>query len=237
MKAAILQSNFLPWRGYFHLISRVDIFILYDCVQYTKNDWRNRNRILSKNGLQWLTLQVDRPYSWCSIDEVTVKCDSLRKAIATLKYSYHRARTFNLLDELVISLLSSCVSSEDLHLSSINELLIRNISSSLGIDTKIISTSQLDRASLMEEADRTLRLIKILNCFGATSYLSGPSGLSYLKHSLDVFRDAGIKLEIAAYPDYLAYPQFGRDYAPGLSIADFIAHSGDKPDLVFKGIS
>ena len=55
MKIAVLQSNFIPWIGYFHLIDLVDEFVLYDCVQYTKNDWRNRNKILSKNGVHWLT--------------------------------------------------------------------------------------------------------------------------------------------------------------------------------------
>jgi hypothetical protein len=57
-KIAILQSNYIPWKGYFDIINSVDTFIIYDEVQYTKNDWRNRNQINSKNGLQWLTIPV-----------------------------------------------------------------------------------------------------------------------------------------------------------------------------------
>ena len=57
-KVAVLQSNYIPWRGYFEIIKEVDEFIIYDDVQYTKNDWRNRNKILSRGGLQWLTIPV-----------------------------------------------------------------------------------------------------------------------------------------------------------------------------------
>ena len=58
-KIAILQSNYIPWKGYFDIISKVDEFIFYDEVQYTKHDWRNRNRIKTSNGLIWLTIPVN----------------------------------------------------------------------------------------------------------------------------------------------------------------------------------
>ena len=57
-KIAILQSNYVPWKGYFDLIASVDEFIIYDDVQYTKNDWRNRNQIKTPTGRQWLTIPV-----------------------------------------------------------------------------------------------------------------------------------------------------------------------------------
>jgi hypothetical protein len=57
-KIAILQSNYIPWKGYFDLIQMVDEFVLYDNVQYTKNDWRNRNKIKTPNGTQWLSIPV-----------------------------------------------------------------------------------------------------------------------------------------------------------------------------------
>ena len=59
MKSTMIsQSNYIPWKGYFDMIASVDIFVVYDEVQYTKNDWRNRNLIKTKNGLQWLTIAV-----------------------------------------------------------------------------------------------------------------------------------------------------------------------------------
>jgi hypothetical protein len=58
-KAAIVQSSYIPWKGYFDLIRQVDEFILYDDVQYTRRDWRNRNLIKTPHGLSWLTIPVD----------------------------------------------------------------------------------------------------------------------------------------------------------------------------------
>lgn len=57
-KVAILQSNYIPWKGYFDLIAAVDEFILYDDMQYTRRDWRNRNQIKTPQGLQWLAVPV-----------------------------------------------------------------------------------------------------------------------------------------------------------------------------------
>jgi len=55
---AILQSNYIPWKGYFDVINDVDLFIFYDDVQYTKNDWRNRNKVKTANGTGWLSIPV-----------------------------------------------------------------------------------------------------------------------------------------------------------------------------------
>jgi len=58
MKAAIIQSNYLPWKGYFDIIHDVDIFVFYEDVQYTKNDWRNRNKLKTPIGTEWITVPV-----------------------------------------------------------------------------------------------------------------------------------------------------------------------------------
>ena len=58
-KVAILQSNYIPWKGYFDIIASVDEFIIFDEMQYTTRDWRNRNRIKTQNGLKWLTIPVN----------------------------------------------------------------------------------------------------------------------------------------------------------------------------------
>ena len=58
-KIAIIQSNYIPWKGYFDLIDSVDAFMLFDAVQYTRRDWRNRNLIKTPQGLSWLTVPVE----------------------------------------------------------------------------------------------------------------------------------------------------------------------------------
>jgi len=57
-KIAISQSNYIPWKGYFDMIAAVDEFILYDDMQYTRRDWRNRNQIKTPQGVHWLTVPV-----------------------------------------------------------------------------------------------------------------------------------------------------------------------------------
>ena len=58
-KVAISQSNYIPWKGYFDNIALVDEFVLYDEMQYTKRDWRNRNKLKTNQGLKWLTIPVE----------------------------------------------------------------------------------------------------------------------------------------------------------------------------------
>lgn len=57
-KIAILQPNYIPWKGVFDLINQVDAFVFYDDVQYTKKDWRSRNKIKSPNGEHWITVPI-----------------------------------------------------------------------------------------------------------------------------------------------------------------------------------
>ena len=78
-KVAILQSNYIPWKGYFDLMQQVDVFVIYDEVQYTKNDWRNRNLIKSKNGLEWLTIPVKQDKLSQRIDETVVSTTNWNK--------------------------------------------------------------------------------------------------------------------------------------------------------------
>src|SRR3954469_1788276 len=75
MKVVVLQSNYVPWKGYFDLIHDADLFIFYDEVQYTKNDWRNRNRIVTKNGPQWLTIPIPHEAVHQKISEVLLPKD------------------------------------------------------------------------------------------------------------------------------------------------------------------
>ena len=233
MKLVVLQSNFLPWRGYFDLINRADKFVLYDCVQYTKNDWRNRNKILSKNGVQWITLEAIKPYSKCSINEVLVTKKSLSKAVTSLEISYRNARTYSILDRVIIKPVRDFIESDKISLSNLNEVLIRSVASHLDIKTEIISSKDIDSAKLMLIENKTKRLISLLSQLNATSYLTGPSATSYLYGQVHLFQQAKIKLDIMCYPEYSHYKQFSYQFIDNLSIADFLAHSGDKKNLVF----
>src|SRR6185436_12370323 len=101
VRAVVLQSNYLPWRGYFDLIQNADVFVFYDEVQYTKNDWRNRNRICSKNGVQWLTIPISRDAVKLKISEVHLPDARWQEDhFQTLRHSYKPARFYEQIEPL-----------------------------------------------------------------------------------------------------------------------------------------
>jgi len=95
-KVAILQSNYIPWKGYFDMIGLVDEFILYDDMQYTRRDWRNRNKIKTPNGLAWLTIPVEvKGKYFQKINETIISEPQWAKDHwATIKQFYSKARFF-----------------------------------------------------------------------------------------------------------------------------------------------
>src|SRR5213075_1126236 len=102
MKVVILQSNYIPWKGYFDLIHDADVFVFYDEVKYTKNDWRNRNKIYTKNGLQWLTIPIGNEAVKSKISEVGLTSSQWqsqhRKAI---ELGYANAKYFEQLEPVL----------------------------------------------------------------------------------------------------------------------------------------
>lgn len=102
MRAVVLQSNYLPWRGYFDLIQSADVFVYYDEVQYTKNDWRNRNRICSKNGIHWLTIPIEHKAVKQKISDVRLPDTRWQNAhFKTLYHSYRPARCFHQIEPIL----------------------------------------------------------------------------------------------------------------------------------------
>jgi hypothetical protein len=96
-RVVINQSNYLPWKGYFDLIHDADLFIFLDNVQYTKNDWRNRNRVKGANGSHWLTIPIGVGRTRLQIDQVPLPDGSWRKKHwKTLTQCYSHAPFFSL---------------------------------------------------------------------------------------------------------------------------------------------
>lgn len=221
---AILQSNYLPWKGYFDIIAAVDTFVVYDCVQYTKNDWRNRNRIKSPEGTRWLTLPVRRESLEMRIDEARVLDEKvLRKHWMTIEQTYRKAPGFRAMKDVVAPLFDR--PTPEL-LSGLNVGLIRSFCEILGIGTSIVDSSEFDLAG-----DRVDRLVEICRQAGADTYLSGPAARSYLDEA--PFTAAGVDV---AWMDYDGYPTYEQPYPPfdhHVSIVDLVLCAGEAaPDLM-----
>lgn len=217
MKVAILQSNYIPWKGYFDLIRDSDIFVFYDEVKYTKNDWRNRNVIYTKNGRQWITIPIAKDAVKQKISEVTIDNPSWQELhFKTLYYGYKATPQFHQLEKLMEEFYHE---KQWRTLSTLNQYTIERISRLIGFETKFIDSSQL-----ILEGDRVMRLINILKQVGATVYYSGRAAQGYLTGHEHLFADNNIKLVYKDYPDYPAYPQLAEPFEQYVSIMDMIAH-------------
>ena len=202
-RVAIVQSSYIPWKGYFDLIRAVDEFILLDEVQFTKRDWRSRNRIKTKDGVAWLTIPVQSKGRFTqSIRETRVSDPAWgAKHWQTIQASYARAPFFRDYAPCLEALYRQPPSE---FLSEINHAFILAIGRALGIETPITWSS--DYAA---RGGRVERLVDLCRAAGATAYLSGPSARDYLDER--AFADAGIAVEWA---DYSGYPEYAQVHPP-----------------------
>ena len=216
-KIAILQSNYIPWKGYFDLINMVDEFILYDEVQYTKNDWRNRNIIKTSQGLKWLTIPVRQKSLNQLIKDTKVSDPRWRKKHwATLSQNYSKAKYFKTYKEIFEQLY---LSSNEEYLSEINYNFISTINQILGITTKLRYSSEFN---LMN--GQTEKLLGICKDSKADIYISGPSAKDYFNKELA--KKENIQVEWIDYSEYKEYKQLHLPFEHGVSILDLIFNEG-----------
>ena len=217
MRVVVLQSNYLPWKGYFDLIQSADVFVYYDEVQYTKNDWRNRNRICSKNGLQWLTIPIPHTAVKMKISEVPLPDARWQENhFKTLNFSYRPARFFHQIEPMLQDFYHA---RKWVLLSELNRHCTESIARLLGLTTRFLDSKNFDLVG-----DRVDRLVSLLRQVGATEYLSGPSARAYLAGSEGLFEQAGIKLSFKSYEGYPEYPQLHAPFEHAVSVLDVLAN-------------
>ncbi len=224
-KVAIVQSNYVPWKGYFDMIAAVDEFILYDAVQYTRRDWRNRNKIKTPQGLQWLTVpvKVKGKYHQKIEDTEIEDVDWALMHWKALAQNYRKTPHF---DEIASWLEPLYISETYTHLSQLNRRLINSVSNYLGLETKISSSADY---TLVD--GRTERLADLCDKAGGTEYVSGPAAKSYIEQN--VFDDRNIKLTWFDYSGYPVYPQLWGEFVHGVTVLDLIFNCGKKaPDFM-----
>ena len=217
-KVAIVQSNYIPWKGYFDMIAAVDEFILFDDMQYTRRDWRNRNQIKTPNGLQWLTVPVlvKGKYHQRIRETGIVEGDWALKHWSSLELNYRRSPHFEEVSHWLKPLYTQQTHSS---LSSMNRLFIEAINRYLGIET-VISNSWDYRLP----EGKTERLVGLCEQAAATEYLSGPLAKDYIEANQFEARD--IKLTWFDYSSYPEYPQLWGDFAHNVSILDLLFNCG-----------
>jgi hypothetical protein len=216
-KVAILQSNYIPWKGYFDIIASADAFVVYDHVQYTKNDWRNRNKIKTSNGLLWLTIPVKQVHLEQRINETQIQLSTWnKKHWETIKTYYAKTPYFKTYASELQELYLGCTST---YLSEINLRFLRFFCEKLGINTPLITSTSLDLVG-----DKTSVLVNICKQLGSSVYISGPSAKNYIQQNL--FQEAGIKIEWMDYQNYPVYRQLYPPFEHGVSILDLFLNEG-----------
>jgi WbqC-like protein len=224
---AITQSNYVPWKGYFDLMNSVDEFILYDEVQYTRRDWRNRNRIKTPGGVRWLTIPVQTKGRYRQrIDETLVSGQAWgADHFSTLSHMYgstpHFATYAPDLERLYRDLPGE-------RLSEINRAFIELINRALRITTKLTWSTDYDvadaRRRRAEDGDPSELLAALAEEAGGDFYVSGPAARAYMVH--ERFDRRGIAV---GYFDYGPYPEYEQPYPPfehAVSVLDVLFCTG-----------
>ena len=185
MKIGVMQPYFYPYLGYFKLLSKIDLFVIYDCVQFPRRGWVHRNKLTSQNGaLNWITLPLLKaPQAATQINDLAFhpnfeKDMALRLGEFPVWNLINPSERQELLDPT-----SSVVNYLEKHLL--------NTIQKLGISTPIVRSSDLQLDPLLKGQSRILEIVKH---FKGTEYIN-PSGGSAL-YDIEVFKDEGVNLTI-----------------------------------------
>lgn len=217
-KVAILQSNYIPWKGYFDIIGSVDEFIFYDDMQYTKRDWRNRNKIKTPQGTSWLTIPVKvKGRFYQSIRDTEVDGISWQELHwKTITSNYRKAPYFDEISTLLKPLYKEY---HYTHLSPLNQTFIRTICCYLQIKTNFLNSWDFDL-----RGEKSERLANICHQTNADVYVTGPSAKEYLQE--DIFNTQGVSVKWINYSDYPMYKQLWNGFIHEVSILDLLFNCG-----------
>jgi hypothetical protein len=222
----ITQSNYIPWKGYFDTINMVDEFVVYDDMQYTKRDWRNRNQIKTPQGLLWLTIPVEvKGKFFQKINETFVSDKQWgEKHWKTLVTNYTKAPYFKQYKDVFEQLYKD----ETLdNITTINVSFIKAINTILGITTKITDSREFTLAE-----GKTERLVDICKKCQANTYYTGPAAKDYMDEAL--FEKEKIQIHYVDYSNYPIYPQLYGEFSHYVSILDLIFNTGDEAKNYMK---
>jgi WbqC-like protein family len=223
VRICIIQSCYIPWKGFFDLIGRCDEYVIYDSAQYVKRHWHNRNRIKTANGVEWLTIPVlttgryEQP-----IDQVEIEKPWADKHWRALELAYKHAPFFEQFAPAVKEWYERA--GKEARLTDVNAIFLHGIANLFRLKTRIVRDTAYPAAGT-----RTERLLGIAQAAGANRYLSGPSARDYFDE--EVFTRAGITPEWMSYAGYPEYPQLHGAFEHAVTALDLLFNVGpDRAD-------
>lgn len=227
-KIAILQSNYIPWKGVFDMINMVDTFIFFEDVDYTKRDWRSRNKIITPEGELWLTVPVQKAERGTKIKDIKIsqEVDWQKKHYTTLHNNFVKAPFFKEYEHLLHDFY---IDHHWTMLSEMNIYMTQYIASLLGIKTEFLNSKNIPSNGSKDD-----KLIEICKCVGATHYLSGPAAKDYIHP--EKFASNNLGLSYICYDAYPPYKQLHGEYNPYVTVLDVLFNCGkSSPEYIFCG--
>jgi WbqC-like protein family len=218
VRICIIQSCYIPWKGFFDLIGRCDQYVVYDSAQYVKRHWHNRNRIKTANAVEWLTIPVVTKGRFEQrIDEVEIEKPWADKHWRSLELAYKRAPFFGQLESIVRGWYERA--DKQVRLTDVNAIFLHGIAGLLGLKTSMIRDTAYPATGA-----KTERLLAICRAAVADRYLSGPSAKEYFDESL--FAAAGVTPEWMSYEGYPQYPQLHGSFEHSVTALDLLFNTG-----------
>ena len=224
MKAVILQSPYMPWLGFFNMVDWADVFVFLDDVQWTKSDWRNRNRVRTPQGWTWLTVPTTAGKHYRHVLIKDVQIDNSQnwqdKHLKTLEMCYKHTSYFT----EIFPLIEAVFNARHVLISELNYDLTAVFCHYLCLHTKFLYSQSMN---LPIEAQKDDKLLAILQHIGdVDTYLSGPSAQGYLNE--EKFNAVNIKVEWHHYqhPYYNQRMWSSNTFISHLSILDLLFNHG-----------
>jgi hypothetical protein len=219
---SIVQSNYIPWKGYFDLIGLADVFVFYDDVQFTKEDWRNRNKLKTPNGPQWLTVPCGKDTNRLVCEVELASSDWQERHWSTIQLHYRKAAAFAELRPYFEELYRG---QRWTNLSQMNQHFVQRIARDLlGIRTEFTDSRRFRLPDDRRKEDRWVELVKQV---GAQRFLIGPSARNYLDGERQArIAEQGVELAWMDYAGYPAYRQLHPPFEHAVSVVDLLFNEG-----------
>lgn len=215
MKLGLMQPYFMPYIGYWQRINAVDEHVIYDDVNYIKGGWMNRNRILYNGTLRNFNVPLRGASPNKLVNQVTVDTNPILqgKMMRTIEYAYKKAPYFN----EAMAVLEPIITSKEDNLAIYLENELRSICKYMGINTKLIMSSAIEKDNSLKGRDKVVEICKKQ---GADIYINASTG-EHLYNKED-FKEKGLKLIFIKDASTVRYEQMTAEFIPSLSIIDIL---------------
>ena len=227
-KLIITQSNYIPWKGYMTSMKYATHIILYDTAQYTRRDWRNRNKIITPNGPTWLSIPIDVKGKYHQkVNEAKVKnhtwsIDHWNKIRQNYRLAPHFKEYARIFEPVYREELPQYE-----YLTDINKRMLQLCIELLGLEIEV-----LDSRDFEIRGDKTGKLINLCKDMNADEYFTGPAARNYINE--DYFADNDIALTYYDLEDFPTYEQQWDGFDHYVSVLDMFFNLGGSTPSYFN---